>query len=185
MSIENEKKDFNPKPIIVNPQGNLKYVNPEISPTTNDIDGDDTDKLKAMRLVGLFKELEKIENRQKEAFYNRIQNLNLSVDNADDAEKIKKMEIFIDYYFISNNYALFAELCNGELELTSPQILTTVILFDKLYYSHKWDIRRIIDYFVRQNDDFCKVNKMHAIEFKKEIDSFYNTVILKKSERIN
>lgn len=178
MSIEKEEKNNSPKPIIVNPQGDVKFINLTEAPTTSE-EHDDTDKLKAMRLMGIKKDLELLEKKQIEAFYNRISNLKL--DLVKDAEKIKKMEIFIDYYFISNNSALYTELCEGELQLTAPHIYGTVVLFDKLHYTHKWDIRRIIDYFVRQNDQAVKTNLNYAIEFKNEVDDFYRTVILRES----
>ena len=63
--------------------------------------------------------------------------------------------------------------------------MSLIILFDKLFHSHKWKIKRIVDYFIKKNLDMASQNKEYEKLLIEEFHKFYNKNILKKESEIN
>lgn len=155
-----------------------------LSNSTTQVEGvDDTNKLRTIRMMNINNELKKVEKSESESFFNYINRENLDLEK--DQQKIISSEQFVNYYFVNNFSTTYIELCEGDLELTDPMILSMVILFDKLYHSHKWKIKQITNYFIGKNIEMSQQNDEYAKVLNEEFNKFYNKNILKKEEGIN
>lgn len=153
------------------------------NPTTQSEETDDTNRLRSVRMMNINNELKKAEKSESESFFNYIERENLDLEK--DKEKIISGEQFINYYFINNFSTTYIELCEGDLELTDPVILSMVILFDKLYHSHKWKIKQISNYFIMKNMEMKSQNDEYAKILNDEFNKFYDKNILKREKGIN
>ncbi len=118
-------------------------------PNETSEDTDDTNSLRSLRMMIINKELKKIEKSESEVFYNYVEREKLDLEK--DKIKIVSSEEFTSYYFVNNFSTVYIELCEGDLELNNPEILAMIILFDKLYFAHKWRMRQIVNYFIKKD----------------------------------
>ena len=153
------------------------------SPSQETGETDDTNKLRAIRMMNINTELKKIEKSESESFFSYIEREKLDLEK--DKEKIVVTEQFYNYYFVNNFSTIYIEACEGDLEFGSPEILSIIILFDKLFHSHKWKMKRIVDYFITKNLDMASNNKEYEKILIEEFDKFYNKNILKKESGVN
>lgn len=147
-------------------------------------DGDDTNNLRAMRMMNINNELKKVEKSESEAFFNFIEREKFNLE--EDREKIITTDQFHNYYFINNLSTIYIESCEGDLEFSeNPEILGIIVIFDKLFHTHKWRIKAITDYFVKRNMDMAGKDEKYGTELIKEFNNFYDKNILKKESNIN
>lgn len=147
-------------------------------------ESDDTNSLRAMRMMNINNELKKVEKSESESFFNYIEREKLDLEK--DKEKIIASEEFTDYYFVNNFSTIYIESCEGELDFTNnPEILSLIILFDKLFHTHKWRIKQIVNYFSKKNLDMASQNNEYNTLLKEEFNAFYNRILLKKESEIN
>lgn len=153
------------------------------NPVTQTEETDDTDKLRTIRMMNINNELKKVEKSESESFFNYIEREKLDLEK--DREKIISGEQFVNYYFINNFSTTYIELCEGDLELTDPMILSMIMIFDKLFHSHKWKIKQISNYFIMKNLEISGQDDKYAKTLKEEFNKFYDKNLLKKEEGIN
>lgn len=140
-------------------------------------------RLIKIRMSLIKQKLEESELSSKENFYNFIEYKKLDLKENKDAILIS--DVFIEYYFLVNVLHMYTALLNSDVESNNPDVLTTLIIFDKLFHSKKWPVKNIIDYFIREHQKQINASNDYATAFNEEISNFYDAVILKSHKEIN